>query len=302
MTARLLDGLPRSVRNFLRYDLPALLELRHGEAELRILPKLLGQRGGIVDVGANVGVYSRLTRLLGRSVIAFEPNPGVADHLRSALQGDGTVHEVCLSDTCGDATFFIPQTVAGADISSRGSLEASANSDRASRSITVPTRRLDDYQLDDIALLKIDVEGHEWPVLLGGAETISRAQPVVLVEVEEHRAPGNLSHITEFMQARGYSGWYLHGRTAQPIAEFDTALLQRADQAPVYGAARSSSTYVNNFLWLPASRLARTVLPAANRSAVAGAAAVAGCAVGRMRRLSSTSRSDRFRSKWGQDS
>jgi FkbM family methyltransferase len=40
--------------------------------------------------------------------------------------------------------------------------------------IAVPTRRLDDYELDAVGFIKIDVEGHELAVLRGGTETIRR--------------------------------------------------------------------------------------------------------------------------------
>ena len=43
-------------------------------------------------------------------------------------------------------------------------------------------KRLDDYALDDVDLIKIDVEGYEFFVIQGGEATITRNRPVMIVE------------------------------------------------------------------------------------------------------------------------
>lgn len=45
-----------------------------------------------------------------------------------------------------------------------------------------PTRTLDHYFLQNISLIKLDVEGMEIPVLNGAKETIKKSRPVVLAE------------------------------------------------------------------------------------------------------------------------
>lgn len=49
--------------------------------------------------------------------------------------------------------------------------------------IAVPARRLDDYEMDAVGFIKIDVEGHELAVLRGGSETIRRCLPSMLIEI-----------------------------------------------------------------------------------------------------------------------
>jgi FkbM family methyltransferase len=41
---------------------------------------------------------------------------------------------------------------------------------------------LDSYELEDVALIKIDVEGMEAPVLRGAEQTIRRDQPIIFAE------------------------------------------------------------------------------------------------------------------------
>uniref|UniRef100_UPI001916C781 FkbM family methyltransferase n=1 Tax=Mycobacterium paraintracellulare TaxID=1138383 RepID=UPI001916C781 len=50
------------------------------------------------------------------------------------------------------------------------------------RRIDVPVKRLDDLHLDDIGLIKIDVEGHELAVLRGATQTLTRNRPAIVVE------------------------------------------------------------------------------------------------------------------------
>jgi hypothetical protein len=46
-------------------------------------------------------------------------------------------------------------------------------------------RRLDDYRLEDLDLLKVDVEGYERRVLQGAHDTLRRCRPVVIVEQKD---------------------------------------------------------------------------------------------------------------------
>jgi hypothetical protein len=41
---------------------------------------------------------------------------------------------------------------------------------------------LDGLNLDNVAFIKIDVEGYEYPVVMGAAATIKKFKPVVIVE------------------------------------------------------------------------------------------------------------------------
>jgi FkbM family methyltransferase len=52
---------------------------------------------------------------------------------------------------------------------------------------TVPVKNLDDYNLDNVALIKIDVQGYEPYVLDGAKQTILKNKPVIFIEIEpEH--------------------------------------------------------------------------------------------------------------------
>lgn len=49
----------------------------------------------------------------------------------------------------------------------------------------VQMRRLDFYNLNNVSIIKIDVQGFEKKVLLGAKETINRNRPIIYIEIED---------------------------------------------------------------------------------------------------------------------
>jgi uncharacterized protein YjiS (DUF1127 family) len=110
-------------------------------------------------------------------------------------------------------------------------------------------KRLDDLQLDDIGLVKIDVEGHELAVVRGAVDTLKRNRPTIVVEAEERHHANAVSDITELLAKLGYRGYFCLGSERRPIAEFDAT-----DSANIGGAEDDwppRGVYVNNFAFVP---------------------------------------------------
>lgn len=126
--------------------------------------------GTAVDVGANLGNHTVwMAVMCGMDVVAFEPNWPYA--LRRNVQLNRLadrvrVEPVALGDAVATAT-HVPTRRWGQLAVGPG---------------RVPVRRLDDYNLTDVAVLKIDVEGMEPAVLRGGEATIRRDRPVIFAE------------------------------------------------------------------------------------------------------------------------
>src|SRR5947209_7026365 len=161
---------------------------KSAERELSYLDKLISGDAVTVDVGANCGLYTRRLARLSRQVHAFEPSQQMARLLRRTSARNVSVHEIALSDHDGDAELFIPQ---GDDGPVYGLASLGARTDPSTRLVSahVPIARLDAVIDQDVAFVKIDVEGHELNVLNGAVELLERCQPVFLVEAEDrHRA------------------------------------------------------------------------------------------------------------------
>ncbi|GGH17223.1 hypothetical protein GCM10007036_18510 [Alsobacter metallidurans] len=146
-------------------------------------------------------------------------------------------------------TLFVP-VKEGRVIDTRASLEAEANPGYSLVAQPTPVRRLDAWRLDDVAVIKIDVEGHEAAVLAGARETILRNRPALVVEIEERHHPGRSSSIVDDLVANGYRAHYIEGGEVVGADVIDFVRLQPPALAKSPDGAFDSG-YVNNFLFLP---------------------------------------------------
>ena len=72
----------------------------------------------------------------------------------------------------------------------------------------VTTRTLDTFHLDDVSLIKIDVEGYEGKVLMGARLTVERSHPAIVVE-DEYDAFGDhlmWAGLTGYRKTREWPG------------------------------------------------------------------------------------------------
>lgn len=144
-----------------------------------------------MDIGANVGNHTCFFARRFAITIAAEPSMVVASILRSNvllndLQDKVTVVEAAISDHSGTATHYT---------STGDNLGGSSLDDTRQDTITAVGKEVPVITGDEavlrmapsgavIAFIKIDVEGHEYPVIQGLAGTLRRDQPVILFEAD----------------------------------------------------------------------------------------------------------------------
>lgn len=134
----------------------------------------------ILDVGANKGEWTALMRSAPGTAQAryflFEVAPYCFEALDRllAIAPEATLVKQAVSEESGSATFSLPRVFSGL-----GSLHA--RKDVGVRqldydSVTVPTIRLDDFAeaqgIESIALMKLDIEGHELFALRGATKLL----------------------------------------------------------------------------------------------------------------------------------
>jgi FkbM family methyltransferase len=143
----------------------------------------------VLDIGANVGVYSLLmARWVGPSgkVYAFEPAPQTLQDLRAHVAMNKMSERIevvgqALSDQKGEAVFYA-HSVSGENSLNPGFAKRLSEA----QALKVPVTTVDDFcESNNIAptLLKIDVEGFEFHVLRGAQKTLFRHRPSLVIEM-----------------------------------------------------------------------------------------------------------------------
>lgn len=139
------------------------------------------------DIGANIGQHSLFMSLHAGQVHSFEPYSVVSQKLERHIELNSIsniqLHKVGLSNQQEELDFYAP-TGRNQGI---GSFDAGTVSKGNKNLGKLALVRGDDYLtqngLQDIALLKIDVEGFEKNVLTGLKDTLEKSRPIIVVEV-----------------------------------------------------------------------------------------------------------------------
>ena len=210
-----------------------------------------------VDVGANIGIFTYGFLGRGANVVAIEPQPECAAQIsafydmgfprtRSPRRGSLSLHVEALSDKSGTAVLYVPLKNGKVDDES-----ASLDPDEGeSLRIDVPVRPLDEYGLDNVQVMKIDVEGFELPAIEGATLTIRRWRPSILVEIEQRHHKDPIADVFRRINSAigpGYDTSFLGtDNRFRPLSEFDV----ERDQLALRDNPLSRA-YVRNFFFLP---------------------------------------------------
>jgi FkbM family methyltransferase len=199
--------------------------------EVDFLRALIAEGDVVVDAGAFIGTHSvAFSRFVGPKgrVYSFEPHPQSFQILRKNIQENGcdNVHacNVGLSDQAGEMQ--VEQFELDSPIS-LGSVQLSSGTAQFDR-VKVQVHTLDDVRLEACQLIKVDVEGMEYHVLLGARATLETHRPLVYAECNS--ADGGWP-VIQFMRSLGYAT-YVHSAEAFNPENF------RKNPVNIFGSAR----------------------------------------------------------------
>jgi len=233
---------------------------RSAEIELSLLKRIVEPTEITIDVGANVGLYTRTLAHLSSTVHAFEPSSATADKLRRTSARNVIVHEIALSDEEGRAELRIPRD--GAHLTyGLGSIEPGVAAGHGDVKVEkVERRRLDSVISDAVSFVKIDVEGHELSVLRGASGLIEKCRPVFLVEAENRHLAGATASLFQFFRNANYEGYFLRDHEVCGIDTFDPERDQDQRALLDDGGRANGRYYINNFFFFPAGRDGQRIL------------------------------------------
>jgi FkbM family methyltransferase len=130
-----------------------------------------------LDIGANVGLWSRDLVQNFEQVVAFEPVAMFRECLElNVVASNLIIQDVALGDLDGQVRMIITEGNTG---------NTHVDPDSATGDTTII--RLDGLNLQNVDYVKIDCEGYEYRVLQGAKETIQRFRPIIVIEQKPHK-------------------------------------------------------------------------------------------------------------------
>jgi len=193
------------------------------EPEMAVLHSLVSVGQVVVDIGANVGFYTRLlSELVGPSghVYSFEP---VSDNYRvlSQVVGRGGLANVktffaAVDHQPGDNDMIIPDK---SDFTGfyQARLAMKEDSGRRQHVKVVSLDQLwNDGILPTVDFIKCDAEGSELGILKGGLRLLTKSKPSLLLEIQRKTS----AEVFDLLHAVGYKSYVLNAGFAE-ISHFD---------------------------------------------------------------------------------
>lgn len=157
--------------------------------------------GAYVDVGASTGWFVVPMAKAGHAVVAFEPNPNAYERLAQncALNGaEADLRHAAVTETSGKSTLFANGLL---PLTSGGSLNKE-DCICPTTQFDVDTVTIDAAVTKQVALIKIDVEGHELPALRGAHNVIKHQRPHLVLEAN---TPRHKAALASWLDKNGYS-------------------------------------------------------------------------------------------------
>lgn len=182
----------------------------------------------VIDVGTNIGEtllnFARLNTE-GKN-IGFEPVPATYEKAKQNVELNSFNNIVLVNMGLSD----VEETLAFNETNAFHSGGIFLSRDReggGGRAVRVT--RLDDFvsenEIEDVSLIKVDVEGFEMNVLKGAQETLSKFKPTLFVEVNNRfltRQSSSAAELLDFLAARGYAIEYAeNGESVNMNSDFE---------------------------------------------------------------------------------
>jgi FkbM family methyltransferase len=185
------------------------------EPETEVAVRRMVRKGDrIVEVGANIGYYTLLmARMVGPQgrIDSFEANPRLASLLRRSVTlndhaGHVTVHAKAAGISSDPVSFVVSRNHAGSGHVQVGDAPAGAET------VMVEAIRLDEAVEGPVDFIRMDAEGYEPLVVLGGADLVIRS-PTVKICMEWDRVQmsprADVAAWVSGMAEHGFSAWVI---------------------------------------------------------------------------------------------
>lgn len=163
----------------------------------------------VVDIGANIGLFSLLAANMGKRVIAVEPLGKQVDRMMRSVERNHFGHLIRIYQNALSFTYdTVSVQVSSSDNQGSAHVVGSASGQGNYGIDFVETVRLDDIVREDVKVLKLDVESFEGHVINGALSLLCNyVVEYVFMEVAGFRSRTDCSYhkLVDFMFELGYT-------------------------------------------------------------------------------------------------
>lgn len=152
---------------------------------LDVVMDYVKRRNTCIQAGGHVGIYPIYLSKYFRSVVTFEPNIENFECLKKNIEGIPNIFAVNrgLSNKATTETFFVDKSPDGRKNSGSSFVKDGEYPEYDLGEFKQDVVTIDSlFKEEQVDFIQLDVEGHEYEVLLGGEETIKRCSPLIMVE------------------------------------------------------------------------------------------------------------------------
>ena len=195
-----------------------IFKQRSDRSEIQFIKKVIRPGNTVIDIGGNIGFYTRLfSELVGSDglVITFEPDQINFEHL---VQNTKSLTNIQLINK---AVSFHSQGVSLYKSNTLNVDHRTYSHDDSDSSIHIDSISIDEFLQDQpVDFIKMDIQGYEMSALQGMEQTLLKHSPVVLMEywpyglITAGRAP---LEIFTYVESLGYDYFQLNDGDFGPI-------------------------------------------------------------------------------------
>ena len=164
-----------------------------------------------IDIGANIGLWSKDFTAFFSRTICFEPNTSCLDCLKKNINiSKAEIYNFALGSKNTNGYLYCPKSTGGSSLVNQTKylgVDKLGNEiwdkfkvDTPKRKVNIKT--LDSLELTDISFIKIDVQGYEFEVLKGSVDTLKKNNPIICIE--EYKENLNESNEIDFLKSLNY--------------------------------------------------------------------------------------------------
>ncbi len=201
------------------------------EPDFAIVRELVKPGNYVLDIGANVGWYTKLlSQLVGANglVYAIEPIPPTFELLchcvRRLRLTNVRLLNCGVSDAVGHAIMQIPRYDSGGENFYQARIVADSEQDKTLTRFEVEIRTIDSIVAEisrKVHFLKCDVEGHELAVINGALGLIAKSRPACLLEIcsNPDRPHSDAHRIFSYFVSQAYKAYWFDGQKLNEHAQ-----------------------------------------------------------------------------------